>query len=72
MVYEKNDPLPNNIQVKDNWRTAKIGDWVSTDDDCVIQILRKGKMLQRDKELTYVGTCTGTFICSPKLMNNYS
>ena len=67
MVYEKNDPLPNNIQVKDNWRTAKIGDWVSTDDDCVIQILRKGKMLQRDKELTYVGTCTGTFICSPKL-----
>ena len=62
-VYDKVDTLPPNIIPRDNWRIAKIGDWVRSDDDCIIQILRKGKMLQRDRELTYVGTCTGTFIC---------
>jgi len=62
-VYDSNDTLPSHIIPKKNWRNAKIGDWVMTDDDCIIQILRKGKMLQRDRELTYVGTCTGTFIC---------
>ena len=61
-VYEKNDALPPTIIPRDNWRTSKIGDWVKTDDECVVQILRKGKMLQRDRELTYVGTSTGTFI----------
>jgi|TARA_Y100001938_G_scaffold143884_1_gene217421 hypothetical protein len=63
VVYDKDDVLPSHIIPKDNWRTSKIGDWVKTDDDCIIQILRKGKMLQRDRELNYVGTCTGTFIC---------
>ena len=67
IVYDKDDKLPPNIIPKEDWRVSKIGDWVRTDDDCVIQILRKGRMLQRDRELTYVGTCTGTFICSPKL-----
>jgi hypothetical protein len=62
-VYDKDDKLPTNIYIVNNWRTAKIGDWVKADDGCVLQILRKGSMLQRDRELTYVGTCTGTFIC---------
>jgi hypothetical protein len=66
VVYEENDSIPSDIHPLDNWRTAKIGDWVKTDDNCVIQVLRKGKMLQRDLELNYVGTCTGTFICTKK------
>ena len=67
VVYYPSDTLPPNIIPKDNWRTAKIGDWVRTDDNCIIQILRKGKMLQRSHEYAYVGTCTGTFICKKNI-----
>jgi hypothetical protein len=63
IVYDKDDRLPSHIIPRDDWRNSRIGDWVVSDDECTIQILRKGRMLQRDRELTYVGTCTGTFIC---------
>ena len=63
-VYDPDDEMPSNLLVLSNWRNGKVGDWVLADDDSVIQILRKGKMLRRmgkDKVREYVGTCTGTF-----------
>ena len=60
-VYDEDDELPSGLVVQDDWRKAQIGDWVKADDNCMIQILRKGEMLTRNKVREYVGTCTGTF-----------
>ena len=68
IVYDSLDEVPSNIQVIDDWRNGKIGDWILTDDECVIQILRQGTMLQKNKELRYIGTCTGTFIVTDKTL----
>ena len=65
-VFESMDEVPSNIKVLPDWRKANIGDWVKADDDCIIQILRKGSMIKdKGKERTrdYIGTCTGTFVC---------
>jgi len=62
-VYDNIDELPKNFKYI-NWRSANVGDWVKADDECYIQILRKGKMVVpkgRNKVREYVGTCTGTF-----------
>jgi len=66
VVYDALDELPNDIQYTDKWRDADIGDWVLADDGCIVQILRSGhlKRAYRKKDVKYVGTCTGTFICS--------
>ena len=64
IVYESKDELPEDIHVVNNWKTAEVSDWVKTDDECYIQILRKGKMqaaMGRNRVRYYVGTCTGTF-----------
>jgi len=60
-VYDEDDELPSGLVVQKDWRKAQIGDWVRADDNCMIQILRKGEMLTRNKVREYVGTCTGTF-----------
>jgi len=63
-VYEDKDEVPSDITVRANWRNADIGDWILSDDGCVIQVLRKGKMKTtsgRNKVRVYLGTCTGTF-----------
>ena len=63
------DEVPSNIKVLPDWRKANIGDWVKADDDCIIQILRKGSMIKdKGKERTrdYIGNCTGTFVCLPR------
>jgi hypothetical protein len=65
-VYEDDTEVPSNLIVKEDWRTGNIGDWVRADDDCIIQILRKGKMLRKKGTRYYVGTCTGTFLVLPK------
>ena len=69
-VYEDKSELPSDLLVVHNWREAQIGDWVEADDNCIIQILRRGKMKTprgKAKYREYVGTCSGTFICSPKV-----
>lgn len=69
-VYEDTSELPDGLVVVHNWRKAQIGDWVEADDNCILQILRKGKMKTprgKAKFREYVGTCAGTFICSPKV-----
>ena len=67
-VYEPDDPIPGRIEVLTNWKEGQAGDWVMADDDCVIQILRRGRMHRtkgKKKVREYVGTCTGTFIVAP-------
>ena len=69
-VYDPDDTLPEGLIVQSNWKAAEVGDWVKADDDCIIQILRKGTMLRRmgkNKVREYVGTCTGTFPISAKM-----
>lgn len=65
IVYDEIDEVPSNLTVLQDWRVAAIGDWVLADDGGVIQILRKGKMLTRNKVKEYVGTCTGSFPVKP-------
>jgi len=61
-VYDFEDKIPENITVIPDWRDGEAGEWVKADDDCVIQILRKGQMHRNyGKTQEYVGTCTGTF-----------
>ena len=63
-VYDPEDQIENGLVVIENWRDSRIGDWVKADDDCIIQVLRKGQMVRkygRNKVREYVGTCTGTF-----------
>ncbi|QDP60880.1 MAG: hypothetical protein Tp152DCM46671_62 [Prokaryotic dsDNA virus sp.] len=69
-MYEPNDPLPKNLKVVEDWRDGHIGDWVLADDDCVIQVLRRGQMLRskgKNKVREYIGTCTGTFPIGPNI-----
>ena len=69
VVYESEDELPSNIYPIKDWRKGGLFDWVLADDGCYIQILRKGTMTKpkgKVREVAYIGTCTGTFIVSPK------
>jgi hypothetical protein len=69
-VYEANDPLPKNLKVLEDWRDGHIGDWVLADDECVVQVLRRGKMLRnkgKNRVREYIGTCTGTFVIGPNI-----
>ena len=66
-VYDDKDELPEGLVIRDNWKEAQIGDWIQADDGCFIQILRKGKMVAnwgKNRIRHYVGTCTGTFMCT--------
>lgn len=66
-VYDDLFEVPSSITFLPNWKDGQIGEWVLSDDKCVVQILRKGTMLNKGKyKITYVGTCTGTYICSEK------
>ena len=66
-VFESMDEVPSDVSVVPNWRVSHIGDWVKADDGCVIQVLRKGNMIRnkgKDRIRSYIGTCTGTFMCT--------
>ena len=69
-VFEPEDQLPQSLKVVSDWRDGEVGDWVEADDECVIQVLRRGQMLRskgRDKIREYIGTCTGTFPIGPRV-----
>ena len=69
VVYESEDELPSDVYPKKDWRKGDLFDWVLADDGCYIQILRKGIMTKpkgKVRKVAYIGTCTGTFIVSPK------
>ena len=66
-VFDNTDEVPNNITYIKDWRKGQLNDWVLADDDCVIQIIRSGKMQKakgKIREVRYIGTCTGTFVVS--------
>ena len=68
-VFDSADEVPSDIHYLKDWRYSSLGDWVLADDGCVIQVLRKGTMIKpkgKVREVVYIGTCTGTFIVSPK------
>tara|TARA_R100000458_G_C8272249_1_gene247050 strand:+ start:1745 stop:2473 length:729 start_codon:yes stop_codon:yes gene_type:complete len=66
-VFDELDEVPKNIKFKPDWRDGQLGDWVLADDGCVIQVIRKGNMIQRNKTREYIGTCTGTFPIGPQV-----
>jgi len=61
-VYDSIEEIPSRIKVIKDWRKGNIGDWILTDDECVLQVLRKGTMLRHNGKRDYIGTCTGTFL----------
>ena len=68
-VFESEDELPSDVYPVKDWRKGGLFDWVLADDGCYIQILRKGTMTKpkgKVRIVAYIGTCTGTFIVSPK------
>jgi len=65
--YKEYHPEIPGPYVASNWKGAQIGEWVQADDGCIIQILRKGEMVAtwgKNRTRYYVGTCTGTFMCT--------
>lgn len=69
-VFDSDDILPDGLIVQSNWREGNVGEWVKTSDDCIIQVLRRGKMHQakgKKKIAEYIGTCTGTFAVRPSV-----
>ena len=68
-VFDNKDEVPSNISYKVDWRDGYLSNWVLTDDECVVQVLREGTMIKpygTDRVQRYIGTCTGTFIVSKK------
>jgi hypothetical protein len=63
-VYDSVKETPPKLNIIKDWRKGIIGDWVLSDDNCVIQVLRRGSMLRKNGELGYIGTCTGTFVAT--------
>ena len=66
-VFDTIEEVPKDIKYLEDWRDGHITDWVRSDDDCVIQILREGNMMKskgKVRQVKYIGTCTGTFIVS--------
>jgi len=45
-----------------NWRQGEQGDWVLTDDDCIVQSLKKGILKDISKNREYIRTICGTFL----------
>jgi len=66
-VYEDDNEIPPSISIVEDWKKGNLGDWVRADDGCVIQILRKGRMLRKKGTRYYLGTCTGTFLVLPEI-----
>ena len=66
-VYDELDEVPPHITINKDWRNSNLHDWVLADDGGVLQILRKGIMQKargKNREISYIGTCTGTYPCT--------
>ena len=69
-VFDSEDEVPSEIHYLRDWRESSISDWVLSDDGSIIQVLRKGIMLKpkgKVRQVSYIGTCTGTFLISDKV-----
>tara|TARA_R110002012_G_scaffold272092_3_gene457553 strand:- start:6032 stop:6754 length:723 start_codon:yes stop_codon:yes gene_type:complete len=54
------DEIPDDVEYKEDWRTGKVGEWVRTDDNKIIQVLRR----YNTSGMECIGTCTGTYVVS--------
>ena len=64
-VFDSLDEIPAELTYVHDWRDGQVGDWVVADDGCVIQVLRRGRMMKakgKEKIKEYIGTCAGTFV----------
>ena len=68
VVYDSMEEVPSHITVVKDWRDGQIGDWILTDDECILQVLRRGSMGRKSGEQEYIGTCTGTFPISDNVI----
>ena len=69
-VFDSEDEVSSDIHYLKDWREASLSDWVLADDGCIIQVLRMGNMIKpkgKVREVTYIGTCTGTFVISSNI-----
>jgi hypothetical protein len=74
-VYEPDDILPDGLIVQDDWRNGQVGEWVRSDDGCVLEVLRRGRMVRKmgkNRIAEYIGTCTGTFLVSKRTVMDTS
>lgn len=65
IVYDSLAECPEDLQVRNDWKKSNIGDWIQADDGAVMQVLRKGLVRYGSKDVSYIGTCTGTYLCRP-------
>ena len=68
-VFENKEEVPGGLKYVQDWRDGRLHDWVKADDGCIIQILRTGQMVRpkgRVRQISYLGTCTGTFVVSAR------
>ena len=73
IVYDSIQEVPQGVQVIENWRNGCVGDWVTTDDGCIMQVLRKGYLhsqYTKGKKMSYIGTCTGTYSENMKMTSD--
>ena len=57
--FNRDYPEYGNIK---HWRFGKTDDWVLTDDDCIVQVLKLGTVKQPNgKSCNYVRTVCGSF-----------
>ena len=71
-VYEDSHELPMDVKKRINNRRdqVSIGDWIQTDDGCYMEVLRSGNMTKakgKNKKISYIGTCTGTYLLKSKI-----
>ena len=58
-----------NVSLVTDWRHSNKGDWIETDDGQVCQVLYLGILNKEDrkKDVSYIRTIMGSYICSPKI-----
>ena len=71
-VYEDSEELPTDVKRKVNYKRDQVstGDWIETDDGCYMEVLRSGNMTKakgKNKKVSYIGTCTGTYLLKSKI-----
>jgi len=71
-VYEDSQELPIDVKRKINYKrdNVSVGDWIQTDDGCYMEVLRAGSMTKakgKNREVPYIGTCTGTYLVKSKI-----
>ena len=58
--FRKHKPKTN---VHSNWRTAKTGQWVKSDDGKVVRIIKRGSIASGKKKVDYIRTLLGMANC---------